>query len=75
MEFEAGRAHHHFGRAAAVLPREDRRAMISAEIMGAIYRKLLRRMEADRFQVFARDYRVSDFGKIFCALRQLVRVV
>jgi hypothetical protein len=49
--------------------------MISAEIMGAIYRKLLMQMEADRFQVFARNYRVSDFGKFLCVVQQLVRVV
>ena len=75
IQFEADRAHEHFRRAAAVLPRQDRRAMISAEIMGVIYRKLLMQMEADRFQVFARNYRVSDFGKFLCVVQQLVRVV
>lgn len=75
MRFEAGRAHEYFRRAAAALPREDRRAMISAEIMGAIYRGLLRQMERDGFRVFERAYGLSKPAKFLCVLRQLVRVV
>jgi len=75
MQFEAARAHEHFGRAALALPREDRRSMISAEIMGAIYRGLLRQMEADRFRVFERDYGLSQLAKFLCVLRQLLRIV
>ena len=41
MQFEAARAREFFGRAAAALPAEDRRAMAPAEIMGSIYRALL----------------------------------
>src|SRR6266550_4407218 len=50
MEFEAARARQFFSRAEAALPREDRRSMIAAEIMGAVYRDLLRKMEMDKFR-------------------------
>jgi phytoene synthase len=75
MQFEAGRAHDYFTNAAALLPGEDRRSMISAQIMGAIYRRLLARMEKDRFQVFKRDYRISNPLKFLCAMQQLLRLV
>src|SRR5207244_2069428 len=52
MEFEAARAREFFSRAGAALPAEDRRRMVAAEIMGSIYRGVLRRMELDRFRVF-----------------------
>src|SRR5207249_2835188 len=47
MEFEAARARQFFTRAAALLPREDRQSMVAAEIMGSVYRGLLRQMELD----------------------------
>ena len=75
MQFEADRAHEYFRKAAAALPREDRRTMISAEIMGAIYRKLLDQMERDRFQLFQREYGLSSAAKFLCVLRQLLRAV
>jgi phytoene synthase len=59
MEFEASRAHEFFRRAAAELPPEDRRAMAPAEIMGSIYRGLLRRIELDKYRVFEKEYRLS----------------
>src|SRR5205814_225373 len=63
MEFEAARARDFFARAAAALPPEDRRAMVPAEIMSAIYRGLLRRMELDKFRVFEKEYRLGRFEK------------
>lgn len=59
MEFEAARAREFFNRAAAELPLEDRRAMAPAQIMASIYRALLRRIELDKFRVFAKEYRLS----------------
>ncbi|MFL6589819.1 MAG: phytoene/squalene synthase family protein [Chthoniobacterales bacterium] len=63
MEFEAGRAEEFFSRAAAILPREDRRSMVAAEIMASVYRALLGRMKADRFRVFDKEYRLSKIEK------------
>src|SRR5213594_2849928 len=63
MEFEAARAREFFSRAAAALPPEDRRSMVPAEIMGSIYRGLLRRMERDKFRVFEKEYRLGRLEK------------
>ncbi len=63
MEFEAKRAREFFARAAAILPAEDRRSMVAAEIMASIYRALLRRMELDKFRVFEKEYRLSKLEK------------
>ena len=41
LSFEAERARAQYARAAALLPERDRRAMLAAEIMGAVYRTLL----------------------------------
>src|SRR6266699_493018 len=59
MEFEAARARQFFSRAAATLPHEDRRSMIAAEIMGAVYRGLLQKMEMDKFRIFEKEYRLG----------------
>jgi phytoene synthase len=73
MEFEAARAREFFSRAAAALPPEDRRAMVPAEIMSAIYRGLLRRMEADKFRVFEKEYRLSRLAKASRIATQLLK--
>ncbi len=74
MQFEADRAHEYFRKAAAFLPREDRRSMVSAEIMASIYGALLSQMERDRFRVFERDYRLSKLSKFLHASRQLLKL-
>jgi 15-cis-phytoene synthase len=63
MEFEAARAHGFFDRAAELLPAEDRRSMVAAEIMASIYRALLRRMERDGFRVFEKEYHLGRLEK------------
>ncbi len=75
MQFEADRAEAYFQKAAAVLPREDRRSMVSAQIMAAIYYALLRQMEADRFRVFERDYGLSKGAKLLHAARQMLKLL
>jgi 15-cis-phytoene synthase len=74
MEFEAARAEEFFTRAAALLPREDRRSMVAAEIMGSVYRALLKRMKADRFRVFEKEYRLSKIEKGGRIAGQLLRL-
>jgi phytoene synthase len=63
MEFQAQRAWRFFAKAAAALPAEDRRAMTPAEIMGSVYRGLLRRIELDKFRIFEKDYQLSKMEK------------
>src|SRR5438874_2350673 len=73
MEFEAARARQFFSRAAATLPHEDRRSMIAAEIMGAVYRGLLQKMEKDKFRIFEREYRLSKLEKACRIVMQLLK--
>jgi phytoene synthase len=63
MDFQARRARRFFANAAAALPAEDRKAMAPAEIMGSVYRGLLRRIELDKFRVFEKEYRLSKMEK------------
>jgi phytoene synthase len=63
MEFQTRRARQFFANAAAALPTEDRKAMAPAEIMGSVYRGLLRRIELDKFRVFEKEYRLSKLEK------------
>jgi phytoene synthase len=74
IEFEAERAEEFFGRAAALLPREDRRAMVAAEIMASVYQTLLRRMKKDGFRVFDKEYRLSKIQKSGRVAGQLLRL-
>ncbi|HWX15813.1 MAG TPA: squalene/phytoene synthase family protein [Chthoniobacterales bacterium] len=73
MEFEATRARQFFTRAAALLPREDRQSMVAAEIMGSVYRGLLRQMELDKFRVFGKEYRLDKLEKAGRIVAQLLK--
>jgi phytoene synthase len=64
MKFQAERAHGFFASAASLLPTEDRRSMIAAEIMASVYHTLLRKMECDGFRVFDQEYRLTRVQKI-----------
>jgi 15-cis-phytoene synthase len=74
MEFEAARAEGFFARAVELLPREDRRAMVAAEIMRSVYQALLRRIKADGFRVFEKEYRLGRLEKSGRVAAQLLRV-
>jgi len=73
MKFEAARARQFFSRAAATLPHEDQRSMIAAEIMGAVYRGLLNKMEKDKFHILEREYRLSKLEKACRIAMQLLK--
>lgn len=74
MEFQASRAEQFFAAAAELLPRDDRRSMVAAEIMASVYHALLRRMKADRFRVFEKEYRLSKIEKGGRVAGQLLRL-
>jgi phytoene synthase len=74
MQFEATRAEEFFSNAASLLPPEDRRSMVAAEIMASVYHALLRRMKADRFRVFDKEYRLSKIEKSGRIAGQLLRL-
>jgi 15-cis-phytoene synthase len=72
MQFQAERAHSFFREATRLLPSEDRRSMVAAEGMRAIYHALLRRMERDRFRLFDKTYRLNHLEKATIMLGQIV---
>lgn len=72
MRQQAERAHRHFDRAAAVLPPADRSRLLVAQVMGAIYRRLLRRIEAGGFRVFERRITVPRLQQVGLAMKAWV---
>lgn len=73
LEFEAARARMYFDRATTVLPEAERRAVLAAEIMRAIYQETLRRIEAERCDVFSRVIRLNRIQQARIALSVLGR--
>jgi phytoene synthase len=74
LAFEADRAREHFGRAQKALPTVDRRAMLSAEIMGAVYRALLEEISRRGHPLTLPVVRLSRPRKAAIALRTVPRV-
>jgi phytoene synthase len=68
MQFECARARGYFELARKNLAPEDRRSMIAAEIMGAIYWRILRRIVARGYKVFGERVRISRPQKFWTAL-------
>lgn len=68
MQFECDRARERFKAARAKLAKEDRRAMIAAEIMAAIYWRLLKRIESRAYNVFGKRVSLSRPAKLWTAL-------
>jgi phytoene synthase len=56
---QAQRARSYYARAATAFPRQDARSLVAAEIMGAIYRAILTRIERRDYDVFREVVRVS----------------
>ena len=65
MQFEAGRARARF--AASVPPGPDSRALLSSEIMRALYSKILNRLETTSFPVFQQRVSLGKLEKIAVA--------
>jgi phytoene synthase len=58
VAFECRRAREFYGRAVEVRPAEDRRRLVAAEIMRAVYFETLRRIERSGYDVFTARARV-----------------
>lgn len=72
LRFEADRAETLYARARAALPPSERGTMVAAEIMGAVYHRLLRRMRRDGFRALERDYRLGKAAKLWTVLAATV---
>jgi phytoene synthase len=70
---QAERAREYYGRAAAGLPARDAQPLVAAEIMGAIYRRILDRIEASDYDVFSRTVRIPRPTRALVAARTWLR--
>lgn len=68
LKFEAGRARDYYRRAREVMPPHDRRALVAAEIMAAIYRALLTRIERSGYDVLSGRIRLSRQRQMLVAI-------
>lgn len=68
------RARHYYDRARQALPREDTRRLLAAEMMGAIYFSLLRRIERANYDVFTTRISVPRFVRLWVAFLTWWRV-
>lgn len=73
MRFEAERARGFYAAATDALPPGDRRALVAAEIMHSVYRRLLDRMECDDFHVFGQRYSLGRLRKLGLITRAILR--
>jgi 15-cis-phytoene synthase len=72
----AEKARDHYRLACELLPAEDRRAMVAAELMGSVYWRLLCKLEQQNFDVFGpQPTRLSKPQKFALILRSWVRFV
>jgi len=69
MRFETARTWSYYKRAEETLPREDRKAMVAAEIMRAIYSTLLRKIEDSNYNVFSAPPQLSKPYKLYIAFK------
>ena len=73
IEFECGRAHEFYRHAIDARPPEDRRRLVAAEIMRAVYFETLTRIERSGYDVFGERIRVPRPAQAAIALRQWLR--
>ena len=71
MDFEYHRALGFYE--AAKLPESDKKALAPAEIMRAVYGRLLEKMQKDRWKVFGHRYRLSKLAKLWLVLKGVIR--
>jgi 15-cis-phytoene synthase len=70
IALECRRAREYYGRSCALLPDEDRRRLLPAEIMRGVYFETLTRIEARGYDVFSRRVRVPRPRQALIALRE-----
>ena len=73
IEFECRRARDFYQRAKEAIPPEDRRRLVAAEIMRAVYFETLRRIERNGHDIFTARARVPRPRQALIALNQWLR--
>lgn len=74
MRFQAERIRQYYHKARALLRPDERSSIIAAEIMDAIYYRLLDKIELNEFNVFRKKIKVSPLHKIMIALKHWLSV-
>jgi 15-cis-phytoene synthase len=69
----AERAKNYYSLAQKTLPPEDRKAMVAAELMGAVYWRLLQKLEGEKFNVFGEPVKLSKPQKFALIFRSWLR--
>lgn len=69
MAFQVQRAREHYHRARTMLRSDERRTMVAAQIMDAIYYRLLEKIELHDYRVYDRRISVRTSHKLLTALR------
>jgi 15-cis-phytoene synthase len=75
LAFQCARAREYFVRAARVLPQNEARRLVAAQIMGAIYAEILRRVERNGYDVFSETIRVPGRVRAWIALTTWARAL
>src|SRR4029450_4369533 len=75
LRLAGNRARQYFDNARLLLAEEDRRSLFAAEIMGAIYYRLLEKIEASRYRVFDPTITLPTSHKLGIALSVWMRNV
>jgi phytoene synthase len=75
LQFQGARAREFYASARRLLPRDERRRLVAAEIMGAIYRAILTRIERRDYDVFTELVRVPRPRRAVIAAATWVRVL
>jgi phytoene synthase len=68
LAFQCARARQYFAQAAQALRRTSPRRLVAAEIMGAVYQEILRRVERNDYDVFSQVIRVPRPARARIAL-------
>ncbi len=69
MQFEVSRARDYYSNARSLLRKDERHALFAAEIMDAIYFRLLHKIERAEYDVFSKRISVSAPHKLLIAFR------
>lgn len=75
LAFQCVRARQYFAQAARALRRTNARRLVAAEIMGAVYLEILRRVERSNYDVFSRVIRVPRPARAMIALATWAKTI
>ena len=75
LAFQCTRARQYFSEAAQALRRTNARRLVAAEIMGAVYQEILRRVEQNGYDVFSQVMRVPRPARARIALATWAKTI